>query len=397
MWYSLVSYGMYLIFLLASPFHKKAKKWIAGRKNYFQELEKAIPPKDGKRVWVHCASLGEFEQVKPIMEKWLEANKDWNLILTFFSPSGYEIRKKYELAAWVGYMALDTRSNASKYLDLIEPDMVLFVKYEFWYFHLTEVIKRKIPIYLISATFRKEHYIFKKIGRKTKRVLMQFSQIFLQNQASYDLLKVAGFNNITVSGDTRYDRVLAQANMDVEIPKIEEWKDQQRTIVLGSSWSEEENRMVAFLKQNKKFKVIVAPHDIGLAHIKKIESLFSFTTCCKYSDIDLSTQVLIIDSIGILSKLYKYGDIAVIGGGFGRGLHNILEPMAFGLPTFFGNIHSKYPEAKKAVEEGVGFELKDSIDLPEGLPSKDEVKNYIKKHSGATVKVLEHINLGVTG
>jgi 3-deoxy-D-manno-octulosonic-acid transferase len=380
---------MYLLFLLVSPFHKKAKKWIKGRENYFQKLETNVPSKQGKRLWVHCASLGEFEQARPIIERWLKENDNWTLVLTFFSPSGYEIRKNYENAEWVGYMALDTKTNAKKFMDTIRPDMVLFVKYEFWYFHLTEVIRRKIPIYLVSATFREGHYILKSIGAKTRNILKQFNHIFLQEEQSLNRLKKKGFNNISISGDTRFDRVMAQVALDEDVPNIKEWKGNNKTIILGSSWKEEEELMASFLPVNKEYKVIIAPHDIG--HLEKIENLFSFTTCSRYSEINTSSQVLIVDSIGLLSKLYKYGDIAIIGGGYGRGLHNILEPLAFGLSTFFGPVHDKFPEAKQAIKAGVGFELKGDFKVSESLPSKMRIKNYMQEHSGATNKVLGFI------
>ena len=389
MWFSLVSYGMYLLFLLVSPFHKKAKKWIKGREDYFQKLETNVPRKQGKRLWVHCASLGEFEQARPIIERWLKENDNWTLVLTFFSPSGYEIRKNYENAEWVGYMALDTKSNAKKFIETMKPDMVLFVKYEFWYFHLTEVIRRKIPIYLVSATFREGHYILKRIGAKTRDVLKQFNHIFLQEEQSWNRLKKKGFNNISISGDTRFDRVMAQVALDEDVPNVRDWQGNNKTIILGSSWKEEEELMASFLPGNKEYKVIIAPHDIG--HLEKIESLFSFTTFSRYSEINTSSQVLIIDSIGLLSKLYKYGDIAIVGGGYGRGLHNILEPLAFGLPTFFGPVHDKFPEAKQAIEAGVGFELKGDFKVAESLPSKKNIRNYMQEHSGATNKVLDFI------
>ena len=389
MWFSLVSYGMYFLFLLVSPFHKKAKKWIKGRECYFKKLEKSVPSKQGKRLWLHCASLGEFEQARPIIERWLEENENWTLVLTFFSPSGYEIRKKYKNAEWVGYMALDTKRNANKFMEMMKPDMVLFVKYEFWYFHLTEAIRRKIPIYLVSATFREGHYILKSIGTKTRNVLKQFNHIFLQEEQSLNRLKKKGFSNISISGDTRFDRVIAQVALDEGVLNVKEWKGNNKTIILGSSWKEEEDLMANFLRENKEYKVIIAPHDIG--HLEKIESLFSFTTSSRYSEINTSSQVLIIDSIGLLSKLYKYGDIAIVGGGFGRGLHNILEPLAFGLPTFFGPVHDKFPEAKQAIKAGVGFELKDEFMVPESLLSKEKIKHYMLENSCATNKVIGFI------
>lgn len=384
----LLSYGMYLLFLMVSTVHKKAAKWIAGRKNYFQKLERNLPQKEGKRIWVHCASLGEFEQARPIIERWLQENTGWKLILTFFSPSGYEIRKDYALAEWVGYFPLDTPKNANKFLNQVKPDMVLFVKYEFWYFHLREVIHRNIPLLLVSATIRESHYIFKFYGAKTQKLLKKYSQIFLQDKKSYDLLEQAGFTNISLSGDTRYDRVINQAKLDEKLPKIEQWKAGEKVLILGSSWSEEEEIIAHYFKENPSaFKLLIAPHDISESHLKEIEEKFGSVS--RYSAMEMESKVILVDSIGLLSRMYKYGDIAVVGGGFGRGLHNILEPMAFGLPTFYGPQHEKFPEGDLAKKAGVGFNLYRGVNFKEKLPSKNQVQDFIKKNSGATDKVLE--------
>lgn len=404
--YLISIYGLNFLISIAALFNTKAKKWKRGRQNWFHELKNTLLHKSGKRLWVHCSSLGEFEMARPFMEKWKENNPDWNLIITFFSPSGFEVQKEYSLAEWVGYLPLDTPGNAGQFYSVVNPDMVVFVKYEFWYYFLQEAIDKNIPVHVISATFRPDHFIFKKHGKLIRNLLKSLSTIFVQNQRSKDLLESNGFENAILTGDNRFDRVSSIADRTEKKDDILAWKGNNQVLVLGSSWQEEENLIKEYLLDgsDSNFKIIIAPHDISESHLDSIEVLFSEIGIDRFSSTIFhpKNQVILVDTIGHLSSLYAMGDVALVGGGFGKGLHNILEPMAHGLPVLFGSQHSKFPEAANAIEHKCAFEINSQESFNKRIDQlfssnelRDEYSNnaldFIKSNTGATARLMNEL------
>jgi 3-deoxy-D-manno-octulosonic-acid transferase len=388
---------------LANVFLKKGKlkTFIEGRRK--QDL--SIPlPKSGRRYWFHCASLGEFEQARPVMERLKADDASNSIVVSFFSPSGYEQRSNYALADAVIYLPLDTPSNASKVLNYLQADVAVFVKYEIWYFYLKALKQRAIPSFLISATFRNSQFIFSVWGRWLFKVLKDFQCIFLQEDGSYHLLQNKGLTNIQLSGDTRYDRVKENALKVKTNEHIAAFKGQSPLLIFGSSWQAEE-AIAAQLLQDERFiqyKVLIVPHDISTGHIEEINNSFKSYGCGLYTDKTLSEtdRVMVLNTIGHLSSAYFYGDLAVIGGAFGKGLHNILEALSFGVPVVFGPHTDKYPEAALAMQAEVAMRITDAEDLKKRinyfLPDNhlnSEVRSrcidFINWHSGATDKVIK--------
>jgi 3-deoxy-D-manno-octulosonic-acid transferase len=405
--YLISIYGLNALISIAALFNSKAKRWKMGRVNWFEELKTNLLHKTSKRLWVHCSSLGEFEMARPFMEKWKKDHPNWNLVITFFSPSGYDVQKEYALAEWVGYLPLDTPENAGQFYNVVNPDMVVFVKYEFWYYLLNEAVERKIPVHVISATFRPEHFIFKNHGKLIRNLLKKLNTIFVQNQRSKDLLESYDFQNVIQTGDNRFDRVKSIAARTKEKQDILQWKGDHLTLVLGSSWPEEENLIKEYLFDNPEFqfKILIAPHDISESHLDSLETLFSEFGVDRFSSTIFhpSNKVILIDTIGHLSSLYSMGDVALVGGGFGRGLHNILEPMAHGLPVLFGSKHSKFPEASDAIEHRCAFEINSQKmfnnrigQLFNSNELRDEYSNnatqYIESNTGATEKLIKSLS-----
>lgn len=386
---------------IASPFKEKAGLWVRGRKN--QRIEE-YP----NSIWFHCASLGEFEQARPVIESIKKKDSSQKIVITFFSPSGYEVRKDYELADAVYYLPLDKPSNARKFLDKIQPRMAIFVKYEVWHYYFRELKQRKVPLYLISATFRKDQIYFKPHGKFMKRTLMMADHIFTQDQASEHLLKQHGFVNVTTAGDTRFDRVFSQASAVNENEKIARFKGDSILIIAGSSWPKEEQLLGEFIAANhpENVKLLIAPHDISEGHISNIRSKFDGSVL--YSDdnnVDNSI-VMILNTIGHLASAFKYGDIAIVGGGFKNALHNILEPATFGIPVIYGNDHQKYPEGDELAKSGGGFSISpDDFNATLSVLISDEQKRaeagnaarkFIEDRIGATKTILEKIGLYVS-
>jgi len=337
---------------LASLFNKKAGAWCSGRKNYFTRLKKTYRRK-GKTVWVHCASLGEFEQGRPVIESLKKKNPDISVVLTFFSPSGYEVRKNYKEANYVLYLPLDTPRNARRFMEIIQPDIAVFVKYEFWYFFLMALKERRIPVFLISAIFMHDQWFFKGYAGKFRKLLNVFSEIFVQDTASEQLLKKHGLKNVRVAGDTRFDRVLTIARARKKIPVAENFKADHLAVVAGSTWKEDEEYLFKYINQKiRPFKWIIAPHEIYPAHLKwiagRLQVPFVFYSEAGQKDYS-NADVLVIDNIGMLSSLYAYADVAYIGGGFGNGIHNILEAAVFGVPVIFGPKYRKFREATELI------------------------------------------------
>jgi len=392
---------IYLILILISSFfNKKAKKWIAGRKN-----NNVV--QSPSSFWFHFASLGEFEQGRPVLEKMRQLHPDQKIVITFFSPSGYEVRKNTPLADYVYYLPLDTLKNAREFIDNINPTLAVFTKYEYWYHYFNELNKRQIPLYVISGIFRPKQIFFKWYGGLHRKMLGFVTRFFVQDEQSKVLLKTVGINNVTVSGDTRFDRVWENAQSPKQLAVIEKFKAGKPIFIGGSTWPKDEELIASLIPIYSDWKFIIAPHEIGEAKIQALLKLTPQEKAIRFSEINDSSvldnyTVLIIDNIGMLSSLYQYGDIAFIGGGFGAGIHNILEAAAFGLPVIFGPRYQKFKEARDVVEKQLGFsvineeELKEVADIliadsAYRTETGKKIQAYVKANTGATQKFLEVI------
>ncbi len=390
-------------------FSDKTKEFVNGRKRLLKKIESEFRAENKAIAWFHCASLGEFEQGRPVIEAFKKEFPHHKIILTFFSPSGYEVRKNYVLADFVYYLPLDTASNAKQFINTVNPSIVFFVKYEFWYHYLNELKQREIPVMLFSAIFRNSQIFFKPYGGFYKNILKSFTQIFVQDKNSVELLKSINIKNTTATGDTRFDSVWDICQKTVAVPVAKAFKSNSPVMVIGSSWPEDHEVLIPFINQSEGLKFIIAPHEIKAAENKKlIQKLHKETILfsrAKESDIS-NYEVLIIDNIGMLSSLYQYGDYAYIGGAFGSGLHNILEAATFGLPIFFGNRnYKKFNEANELIAEGSAFVIEDTGALkakfnllnknPAQKNQAAEIsKNYVRKNTGATITIVNHtINL----
>lgn len=430
---------------VASIFSRKASLFYSGRRGLFDaiELQMRSVNKDNNPVaWFHCASVGEFEQARPVIEKFREMNPEFKVVLTFFSPSGYELRKNYPLADGVFYLPMDTKSNASKFIDLINPSVVIFVKYEFWRNYLLELKRRKINVYLISAIFREGQPFFKKWGAPFREVLYCFTRFFVQDKNSALMLDSVGVKNVTVCGDTRFDRVFEIAQRAEGIESLDRFCKDSLCCVAGSTWPADEALIVAHFREyfrkekieeqyklftstqhspdqhstdlcstdNKRFKLIIVPHEVDERQIGKLTSLLNDIPHIRYSELAgremgerlAASSVLIIDSVGILSKAYKYGSFAYVGGGFGAGIHNILEPATFGLPVVFGPKFSKFREARELAGLEGAFPIKTGEELSsifDRLISDSSFRNncsqicsrYVSENRGATQQILKSI------
>lgn len=392
---------------IAALFQPKARLWVAGRKGNFEALKLALRDrKESPLIWIHCASLGEFEQGRPVIEALKAKQPGIQILLSFFSPSGYEIRKKYAQADYVFYLPLDTPSNARKWIEIVQPDIAVFVKYEFWYNHLMALFNANIPTVLISARFRENQLFFKWYGKQFKALLPKYEQLFLQNKASADLLEKQGVKNYQISGDTRIDRVLRIAKQAKAIPIVKAFAEASKVLIVGSSWPPDIEILSSFIEENdaEQWKYIIAPHEIDTASIQRVHQQlpcpalnFSEASTEKCSDY----SILVIDNIGMLSSLYKYGHIAYIGGAFGKSLHNTLEPIAFGLPVIFGPKYKKFEEAIYLVQEKGGFTIENEAELnsafqylaiPENYTKASETaRAYIDTNKGASEQVVDYL------
>jgi len=387
---------------LASVKSTKAKLWLQGRDNWRKKLENKIP-QDQPKIWMHCASLGEFEQGRPILEKLRIEYPKHFIVLTFFSPSGYEIRKNYTNADLIIYLPADTIGNANNFVSKVNPELVVFIKYEFWMGYLAQIKRRKIPAIIISARFRKNQLFFGIAGGWFRTYLRAFSPIHVQDKASKELLNGYGFNNVIDSGDSRYDRVIANANQPKALPEIEKWLENRQALIVGSSWNSDEEVILPW--NFSEYALIIAPHEIDEHHIKAIEIKCEGKSI-RYTDlIEGKTlgncNVLIINTIGLLMSIYRLGKIAYVGGAFKGTLHNILEPAAVGLPVIFGPKTNKFPEGDELIRAKGGFkihnrdELKERIQyltmnenaLDHGLKSLE----FVVKQQGATELILKDI------
>jgi 3-deoxy-D-manno-octulosonic-acid transferase len=399
---------------IASLFNSKAKLWVKGRQNIFAELESLIGNKGSEfknLIWFHCASLGEFEQGRPLIERIREQKPEIKILLTFFSPSGYEIRKNYDGADFVFYLPADTAFNSKRFIEIVKPKAVFFIKYEFWFNYLNELKRLNIPTYLVSGIFREEHYFFKFYGSWFRKQLSCFNCFFVQDKHSLELLNTIGINNVVVSGDTRFDRVAEISKNTTSFPLMELFIQNSSVFIGGSTWPEDERLISEFvgMPDFKKLncKLIIAPHEIQEDHIQSVIREFSSFSVLRFSDANeqnvKEANVLIIDNIGMLSSLYQYGTIAFIGGGFGKGIHNILEPAALGLPVIFGPKYGKFKEAKELINAGGAFSVSDANELNRtiSLLQNSEVlkttsyisKHYVEIRVGATTIILNSIDL----
>ena len=395
-------------------FSPKLNLFVEGRKSVFETLKNNIQEFD-KTIWFHAASLGEYEQGLPVIEKVKEKYPQHKIVLTFFSPSGYEVRKNNTVADVTVYLPLDKISNAKQFLDLVHPEKVFFIKYEFWPNYLTELKKRTISTYLISGIFREKQLFFKWYGGFYRKALHTFDYFFVQNESSKTLLKSIGFTNVKVSGDTRFDRVVTILEKDNSLDYIAQFKNNQTTIVIGSSWPKDEELLVNFINQAAdNLKFIIAPHNINHNQILNLKSQISKKTLLfsekeemlkqvQHDNLE-DFQVFIIDTIGILTKIYSYADIAYVGGGFGNpGVHNVLEPATFGIPIVMGSNYSHFAEATALVGLGGCISIKDTNSLMETfnllLQNEDErlekghiCSTFVQMNKGATEHILNNIS-----
>ena len=385
-------------------FSSKMKLFVNGRRTVFQALRENIDP-DSPYIWIHVASLGEYEQGLPVMEGLKKEFPGYKLILTFFSPSGFEIRKNNKVADTTVYLPLDTLSNARRFLNLVQPKMAFFIKYEFWPNYLNELKKRNIPVFLISGIFRKNQLFFKGYGSFYRKSLRSFTHFFVQNQTSEQLLHQLGFKNITVHGDTRFDRVAQLLERIQPLPYISQFKNDKFTVVVGSSWIDDENAYLPCLNASENIKWIIAPHTIKEDDIVRLQNRI-VKPSIRYSNYTAdqlaAADVFIIDTIGLLTQIYAYADVAYVGGGFKTGLHNILEPATYGIPVIIGPEYKKFQEARDLVAIGSCLVVHNNGEFTaalNGLVANDTLRHtlgkknkaFVEQNKNATRKVIDFV------
>lgn len=390
---------------VASLFNQKARQWIKGRRNWYKNLQAAVE-KNEQTVWFHVSSLGEFEQGRPVIEGFRKLKPEIKIVLTFFSPSGYEIRKNYPGVDYVCYLPIDTRRNAKKFLSLLNPQYAFFVKYDFWFHYLKQLHAQQVPTYIFSAIFRPGQLFFRWYGGWYRNMLRFFTLIYVQNNASKELLESIGINHVEVGGDTRFDRVYDLAVAAKPIDLITQFASSKPLIIAGSTWEKDEELLAAFADKNAgKYQWIIAPHEVHESHIQKIRALFKqpvlrFSTA-NSANIK-SANVLLIDSIGMLSSLYRYGNLAYIGGGFGKGIHNILEAATYGLPVVFGPNYLRFQEAVDLIERKSAFSIKNYSEFEAVLQrllndadlcnkAGENATQYLDRMRGGTQKILSKL------
>lgn len=402
--YSLFIRFAQLAYWIAGHFNAKAKLFCSGRRNLFNNLHLAIHPNTAPVIWIHCASLGEFEQGRSVIEALRREFREHKILLTFFSPSGYEVRKNYNQADYIFYLPWDTRRNAIRFISMVKPVLAIFVKYEFWFNYSDQLKKRDIPLLSISAIFRPDQIYFKFYGGFNRKILKNYSWFFVQNTESIHLLRTLQINNVTQSGDTRFDRVYQLARQGDVIQMVQSFKGGQKLMVVGSCWKEDLNVLLPFINENQfNLKFIIAPHEVNEATLASLEKDLTVKSI-RYSKAIYKMdvyQVLIIDNVGMLGQLYTYGEFAYIGGAFGKGLHNILEAACFGIPIFFGNKnYSKFKEAMDLIKLGGAFAVDSYSDFakqfktvssPDTYRVASEVtRTYVEVNLGATEKIVQY-------
>ena len=410
--YNLIIYLYQLGVIIASLFNEKVRKMWRGEREAISILKEKIDP-NAQYVWFHAASLGEFEQGRPLMEQLRSEHPEYKILLTFFSPSGYEVRKNYEGADIICYLPLDTITNARRFLRTIRPMMAFFIKYEFWYNYLHILRHRGVPVYSVSSIFRPGQVFFRWYGRQYSRVLKCFTRFYVQNEVSRELLATIGIKDVTVVGDTRFDRVLQIKKAAKQLPVVEQFKGSAKCFVAGSSWQPDEDIFIPFFNKHKDWKVIIAPHVIGEDHLQQIEKKLERRKVVRYTQIANSQEqiaksqdadVLIIDCFGLLSSIYGYADVTYVGGGFGVGIHNTLEAAVWDVPVIFGPNNQRFQEAQglKACSGGQEITSADDfhrtmqrfIDDPATITeSGRQSGQFVAQMTGATQKILSDVKL----
>jgi len=396
---------------IASLWNAKARLWINGRKDIFNRLNSEPGTNDSELIWFHCSSLGEFEQGRPVLENLKKQIPNSKFLLTFFSPSGFEIRKDYKGADWVFYLPLDSRKNSKQFFDAVQPSLVVFVKYDYWYYYLTECKKRNIPLLMISAVFRNEQPFFKWFGSLHRKMLHCFTHFFVQDKGSAELLASIKIKNVTVAGDTRFDRVSEIAENFKPIEEIEKFCGDSDVLVAGSTWPDDEKMIKEAIADLPDLKLIIAPHEIHDKHLQDLRSLFPngllFSELTTHHPIAIGSPLtsgncLIIDNIGMLSRLYYYSSITYVGGGFNNGIHNTLEAAVYGKPVLFGPNYKKFREAIGLIGTGGGISIASGNELATNLnkilTDKNELElrsrssfEFVKQNKGATEKIINYI------
>lgn len=405
--YTLFIFFLQAAYRLAALFHPKAKAWVRGRRGWEDALFEDLYswPEVRPRVWMHCASLGEFEQGRPVLEKIQQAFPEYLIVLTFFSPSGYELRKNYPGADYVCYLPIDMPTSARLFVDIVRPDLVIFVKYEFWFNTLQAVQRKGTPLVLISALFRPDQVFFQPWGKWFRRILAGFDLIFTQDEGSRALLRKYGIP-ATVTGDTRVDRVLRIVEEAERFPQIEHFCRQAPILVAGSTWPADEEiitRWWGTVGHREDWRLIIAPHDISEGHLQQIEKRFGKRHIIRYTHLDewQEQRLLLIDNIGMLAALYRYARVAYIGGGFGAGIHNTLEPIAHGCPVLFGPRYEKFAEARTLVDTGGAFVIDQEATLRTTLQHLQATehyalaamaaRDYVRNNQGATDRIVQKL------
>ncbi|MDD4778770.1 MULTISPECIES: 3-deoxy-D-manno-octulosonic acid transferase [Proteiniphilum] len=405
--YNIGIFFMAFFIRLAALFKKKARLMVSGQKATFSKLKEKID-RESRYIWLHAASLGEFEQARPLIEAITKEHPEYKILLTFFSPSGYEVRKDYPLADIVCYLPFDTKKNVRRFLDLANPFIAIFIKYEFWYNYIHESFLRKIPVYLASAVFRPGQPFFKNRLTRYGKMLRFYSHFFVQDELSAKLLKGKGIENVTLAGDTRIDRVIEVRNNAKELPVVEKFADKKSiVIVAGSSWAPDEDLLIDYFNTHSGLKLIIAPHEIDEPRLREIEKKLK-RAHLRYSNATeeniTQCECLIIDCFGLLSSIYRYGQIAYIGGGFGEGIHNLPEAAVYGIPVIFGPRYSKFIEAHGLITNGGGFSISNktefnkkmdemALDSSSRINAGVKAKEYIFGNAGATREIMKLISL----
>lgn len=400
--YNILLYVTRLLLPFLSITNPKLRLFYSGRKGLIVNLKQALSTSGKPKIWIHCSSVGEFEQGLPVIEHLKQSYPDWKVLVTFFSPSGYEAVNN-SLIDFKFYLPLDTPINAKEFIDTADPKIALFIKYEFWYNYLIELKKREVPTFSVSSIFRPSQLFFHALGGWNRKMLRAFDYFMVQDQTSLDLLKSINLTNASVTGDTRFDRVLKIKDDPTRFPEIEDFCKNEKVFIVGSLRPEDDDVIIEFVKQQSGFKFIIAPHEITEKHMLKLEqALNNCTRHSKLTNKNKDTQVLIIDSIGKLSRLYRLANFAYVGGGFSDGIHNILEPAVYNIPVFFGNkYYLKYKEAVDLTELGGAFPVADANQLSTELKKledpdllsevKEKIENYVNANRGAAKKVVEII------
>ena len=405
--YNLIIYIYQLGVIIASFFNEKVRKMWRGEREAVRILREQVDP-NAKYVWFHAASLGEFEQGRPLMEQLRSEHPEYKILLTFFSPSGYEVRKNYSGADIICYLPLDTITNARRFLRTVRPVMAFFIKYEFWYNYLHILKHRNVPVYSVSSIFRPDQVFFRWYGKQYSRVLKCFTHFYVQNEVSLQLLAKLGIHNVTVVGDTRFDRVLQIKAAAKQLPVVEAFCQPSKVFVAGSSWQPDEDIFIPFFNKHKDWKLIIAPHVIGEDHLQQIEHQLAGRKVVRYTDATednvQDAEVLIINCFGLLSSIYGYASVTYVGGGFGVGIHNTLEAAVWDVPVIFGPNNQRFQEAQGLKACGGGQEITSSddfcrimqrfIDHPQTIEEAGRQSGaYVKQMTGATQKILADVKL----